>query len=847
MGNSWNFKDNLDHLGLTWPFAPDIVKLKSIQARIIIGPNGCGKSRFLDALSSTLQMNNVKKTDILYADFPEMAALERNGTNDVAQALLKEIFIDRRNTPIYDTLKLISSDPIKGVNSLVALSKTDDYCKSAVDKVNDFLKPLFGDSFELIDIADYFSTDRELSPGQRSMFYMSVMLGVLAAHHSKDEFYVLLDEPDQHLHSKAIIAFIKQLQEHLPNAKLWIATHSVHLMAHFKFDEIIYIDNGIIQKNTSLMYDKICKSMVDTEEMQQFVSFSGLYGFYEFFRECFSEPDAEGEANDKLSQIKQRIQKLGIKKILDYGAGKGRFFKLLSTIPSLEYHAFEVSPQYHDVLNTLLPSSDRIYSTEEMVPVNEFDAVLLINTLHEIPLGQWGNVFSTIKRSLKLGGYLFFCETVPLITGEFVENAGFLVLGVEEQNKLFGVTPSHLDEKQKLHFSEVPKDKIPDLTPTRLKNTLELLLHNSLVNWAREQESKNKNARNAAFYAVQHLNAEKAIEVFDKTFKSSHEPTSLIEGDGIGSVDAKAKIKVIGIGDAGVDAINLLAESHKSDVEIVAVHTSKEVLSKVPATHKLQIGKNKSTKNAEFTAGVERQFMEESRAEMTRLLDHTHMVFILADMDGCSSFGAAPIVADIARKMGILTIGIVIPAAVHIEKKSRLFPIMAGFDKLHHKVDSLIVFSFDRLMAPPTIADFLDITDILKQAIHTLVNIAISPKLVNLDFTDLKAALQNSGNAYLGVGYGNGQFKAADAATLAINNRLIDASINYATNVIVDIVGDEMILMDDVDFALDVIRGVVHPDSDIRYCVSIDEKMKDEMRLVIIATGFNSNADVKLA
>ena len=509
VGARWCFKDNLCNLGVSWETAPEIAKIKEIQARVIIGPNGCGKSRLLRALSETLQANRIHKTNILYADFPEMASLERKGTDDAGLSLLKDFFIDRRNTPLYDTLKLISSDPVKGINSLVALSETDSYCGSAVDKVNDFVKPLFGDSYELKNIADLLEGDKELSPGQRSMLYMSIMLGVLSVHYANDEaaFYLLLDEPDQHLHAKAIVDFIKQLQKNLPQAKLWIATHSVHIMAHFKFNEIIYIDGGKVQPNNSLIYDKVCDTMVDTKEMQQFVSFSGLYGFYEFFRECFSEPGAEGDANDKLAQIKQRVRKMGITKILDYGAGKGRFFKLLAEIPSLDYHAFEINEEYHDDLRQLLSPSGKIYAHATDIPPGAFDAVLLINTLHEIPLDQWLDTFAAINRSLKNGGCLFFCETSPLITGEHIENTGYLVLGAEEQRALFGVEPVHLDKKKKLHFSEVPKRNLPVLTQKNLLITLTALKDNSFESWANERE----NARNAAFYAVQHLNAEKAL------------------------------------------------------------------------------------------------------------------------------------------------------------------------------------------------------------------------------------------------------------------------------------------------------------------------------------------------
>gem|GEM_PF-919018 len=501
------FKNNLESLGVYWSDVPDDDNIKNIKARIIIGPNGCGKSRLLRALSDTLTKNGVKKTDIVYANFPEMAGLERKGIEDEKLALLKNIFIDRRNTPIYDTLKLISSNPIKGVSTLVTLAENDSHCEEAVKKADEFLKPIFGEKFTMVSVADYFGEDKPLSPGQRSIFYMSVMLGVLAAHHKDDEFYILLDEPDLHLHAKSVVDFIKLIQENLPKAKLWVATHSVHLMTHFDFDEIIYIVDGKVQRNNSKIYDEICKTMVDTDAMQQFASFVGLYGFYAFFRECFNKPDADSNAGTtKFSHIQKRIRDLEIRKILDYGAGKGRFFKLLMDIPNIEYSAFECFHKYYEELNALIPSG-KIYTNASDIPKGEFDAVLLINTLHEIPLDMWRTTFETIRRVLKNDGYLFFCETSPLVMGEKLINAGFLVLSTMEQHVLFNVESVHLDDSHKLHFSEIPKEKIPVLDVEKLKTTLDLLKTNSFKRW----ESEDKNARSAAFYAVQHLNAKKAM------------------------------------------------------------------------------------------------------------------------------------------------------------------------------------------------------------------------------------------------------------------------------------------------------------------------------------------------
>ena len=536
------FRENLDNLGVSWKkddkwVAPEYSEIQTIERRVIIGQNGCGKSRLLRALDNTLEANKVLKRDILYADFPKMARNEFALSGDFSRNLERLTEGRLTSADLRDVLSQIGDNPSDAITAF--LESDDKDCKKAFKEFSDFAKILLGNDFESGSVARRLKPDDEnskpYSPGQRCLLYMSFILGILAAHRHDDSIYILLDEPDQHLHPIVAIDFINHLTQKLDKARLWVATHSVHLMAmdNFKFYDIIYIKNGEVQSSDSKMYDNICETMVDTEGMRKLVAFSGMYGFYAFFKECFDEPDSEitikGNTLNPLKKEIEEIRKLGIKKILDYGAGKGRFFELLSIIPNIEYYAYDYKEENFDELAKLIPA-DRIYSNicvkAKPIPQNsDFDAVLLINTLHEISHDEWAEAFKIIKNALADDGHLFFCETVPLITGEFIGNTGFLVLGVDEQKVLFGdeVEPKRFGDKDengifqegKLHFSRVPRNAIPELSDEKRISVLSALEKNSYKKWliTREmaRDKENNTARNTAFYAVQHLNAETAL------------------------------------------------------------------------------------------------------------------------------------------------------------------------------------------------------------------------------------------------------------------------------------------------------------------------------------------------
>jgi predicted ATPase/SAM-dependent methyltransferase len=536
MKKSKLFSENLANLGVKWDVAPQFSAIEAIEKRVIIGKNGCGKSRLLKALDMTLQENSVSIGDILYANFPEMSRIEfsrnkeTNSEKDPNSPLynLKKVAEGRVTGKLRDILEQIGGNPSVAITNL--LSSDDDDCKKAADEFKAFVAVLLGNEFNLENTTRHLEADNDegkpYSPGQRCLLYMSFVLGVLISHRPTHSLYILLDEPDQHLHPLVTNDFITQLNSKLPNSKLWIATHSVHIMAmdDFKFNEIIHVENNEIQSPNSKMYDDICETMVDTKGMRKFIELSGMYGFYGFFKECFEEPDSESEIDaesDSMAKIKQEIRGYNISKVLDYGAGKGRFYKLLADISNIDYYAYDHDNRNHNELKQLL-DSNHIYS-KDIPPVGKFDVILLINTLHEIPHCDWAAVLETIKNLLTESGYLFFCETVPLITGEFIENTGFLVLGVDEQKVLFGdrVSPLRLDDKTengellregKLHFSKVLREEIPNLIDDdKMVSVLTALENNSYKKWLKLRDGKQCNARNTAFFAIQHLNAKTAL------------------------------------------------------------------------------------------------------------------------------------------------------------------------------------------------------------------------------------------------------------------------------------------------------------------------------------------------
>ena len=310
-------------------------------------------------------------------------------------------------------------------------------------------------------------------------------------------------------------------------------------------------------------------------------------------------------------------------------------------------------------------------------------------------------------------------------------------------------------------------------------------------------------------------------------------------------LDNVVSIKVIGVGGGGGNAVNRMVESGVQGVEFISVNTDMQALNFSQAGTKFQIGE-KLTKGQGAGANPEigRKAAEESKEQIAAALAGTNMVFITAGMGGGTGTGAAPVVAQIAREMGILTVGVVTrPFA--FEGKKRLEQALAGIDELNKNVDSLVIIPNERLKYVSeqkiTFKNAFEIADgVLRQAVANISELITVPGFINLDFADVTSVMKDAGYAHIGTGRAAGKDKAAEAARMAISSPLLETSIDMAHGVIVSVIGSDDIGLDEVETAATMVQQAAHPDAHIIFGAFIDDTMDDEIRVVVIATGFDN-------
>ena len=307
----------------------------------------------------------------------------------------------------------------------------------------------------------------------------------------------------------------------------------------------------------------------------------------------------------------------------------------------------------------------------------------------------------------------------------------------------------------------------------------------------------------------------------------------------------EVSIKVIGLGGGGGNAVNRMVESGVQGVEFISVNTDMQALNFSQAGTKIRIGE-KLTKGQGAGANPEigRKAAEESKEQIAAALAGTNMVFITAGMGGGTGTGAAPVVAQIAREMGILTVGVVTrPFA--FEGKKRLEQALAGIDELNKNVDSLVIIPNERLKYVSeqkiTFKNAFEIADgVLRQAVANISELITVPGFINLDFADVTSVMKDAGYAHIGTGRAAGKDKAAEAARMAISSPLLETSIDMAHGVIVSVIGSDDIGLDEVETAATMVQQAAHPDAHIIFGAFIDDTMDDEIRVVVIATGFDN-------
>ncbi len=314
-------------------------------------------------------------------------------------------------------------------------------------------------------------------------------------------------------------------------------------------------------------------------------------------------------------------------------------------------------------------------------------------------------------------------------------------------------------------------------------------------------------------------------------------------------ITGKAKIRVIGVGGAGNNAVNRMIEAGIRSAEYIAVNTDAQILACNKAEKKIQIG-------AQLTKGlgagadpeIGRLAAEESKDELLRAIEKTDLLFITAGMGGGTGTGAAPVIAKIAKDLKILTVAVV-TEPFEFEGRRRMDNTMKGLDNLRRFVDTLIIIPNEKISevvpknAPMTEA--LRVADeVLKQGIRGISDLIVTPALINLDFADVRTILKDKGLAHMGVGVAKGENRIVEAVRLAVNCPLLDTTIEGATGVILNVVGGNDLTFDEVRTAASLIHSVVDYSANIIFGACIDENISDEVEVTVIATGFPSGERV---
>lgn len=307
-----------------------------------------------------------------------------------------------------------------------------------------------------------------------------------------------------------------------------------------------------------------------------------------------------------------------------------------------------------------------------------------------------------------------------------------------------------------------------------------------------------------------------------------------------------ARIKVIGVGGGGCNAVNRMIDSGVAGIEFWALNTDAQALTKASNSNHLQIGQ-KLTRGlgAGGNPAIGQKAAEESRDEISTAIEGADLVFITSGMGGGTGTGAAPVVAEAAKEAGALTVGVV-TRPFTFEGRRRTSQAEEGIQALQESVDTLIIIPNDKLLSviseqTPVQEAFRFADDILRQGVQGISDIITISGLVNVDFADVRAVMADAGSALMGIGVGSGKSRAREAAIAAISSPLLETSIDGAAGAVLNITGGNDLTLHEVNSAAEIIYEAVDPNANIIFGAVIDDRMQGEVRITVIATGFNSD------
>ncbi|MDR1017777.1 MAG: ATP-binding protein [Lachnospiraceae bacterium] len=569
----------------------------SEKQNLVIGPNGGGKTRFLKMIhqyyASTLEdPENV----IVHLDFPEF---ERNDNriNDNKvykfQKKMYDLIKDGFDCSLDEIMYKIKNSLNSFFLTLEYYTKLEDneyekmYHGNFIAKLNDFLEDLLSMRLEIIEeggerdlkIIHYGQPIAQekninsgikvylthMSPGEKNLFYVVLFLCCFLYFSEKKQLVIIMDEPELHLHSEKVIKLIQLLRKNFieKTVTFWIATHSIQLLSEFQFEEVVLLEKGQLKPRNSGYFKTIFEAMQGKDpNLKLLLTSVENWEYYNFVRECFERPKTVIDKNKQdpqyiafINQIKCFDNKKSIK-VLDYGSGAGRFGYYLEDQEKIMYYTYDIFCSKPKQSIRHFQEYKALYNSGE-----KFSCILLVNTLHEIDISEWIDIFKLFEKVLDTDGFLFFCEAAVLSEGEFpYSDCGYLVLGMNEIQILFGdevisvefdkkifsaaITQSQLEEFVKCK-SDTQKRKLIEamdvLSRSSYEKVEELFFHESRATEKNrrmldEKEEKEKRiyARKYGFYSQQHINAkmaksklEASLEIYKKENKKNNSVLSI--------------------------------------------------------------------------------------------------------------------------------------------------------------------------------------------------------------------------------------------------------------------------------------------------------------------------------
>lgn len=517
------------------------------NVNLVIGPNGAGKTRLLNALRELYQKTQL--VEVLYGYFPDLSSSRpqplaaRPGEDPPWEFSLRE-YQSIDDIAFEDFFKEIEAQGEEFLRQL--LVHRSQYEKSVNQRMFGQIAQFFSEftGKELVMGQELTVKDsngvqvsiaeamERLSPGERMLFYMSIFFSL--KRDGKRRRVIILDEPESHLHPKALLGFVKALAASFPGATVWIATHSLFLLPEFEFENIVYMENGKVLRRHSDLYRKALAGLLGegNENVSRFFASLPHWQYYEFISECFTNPTVVSTVNPKDEQVRifiDALKKHEITRVLDCGGGSGRLGLSMMEASVAEWQ--NVTYDIYDAWPAYTGRKFKVYKQLENAP-GKYDCVVMMNFLHEVPPQEWSGWFQKLYTLMAPGGYLLFVEVEALRTGECPNDTGYLVLGTAELAFLFDTTSSlpeiRLEDKQKSIGVLVAREYMKNVTSETVAKAiqqLEIRAYASLLKIREEESTRRRkereqkkpvaeneeeatlDARRYAFFSQQYINA----------------------------------------------------------------------------------------------------------------------------------------------------------------------------------------------------------------------------------------------------------------------------------------------------------------------------------------------------